>query len=91
MEFLDDASVASALANLEWQRDGDSIVRVVGCGDFAGSLAFVNSVGALAEAAGHHPDIAISWATVTLRLRTHSAGGLTRADMDLAGAIDALG
>ena len=58
---------------------------------FAGALAYVNEVGALAEAADHHPDIDIRWDTVTLRLSTHSAGGLTEKDLSLAAAIDDLG
>jgi 4a-hydroxytetrahydrobiopterin dehydratase len=47
-------------------------------------------VGAVAEAAGHHPDIGIVWNTVTLRLSTHDAGGITAADVDMAQRIDAL-
>jgi 4a-hydroxytetrahydrobiopterin dehydratase len=85
--------VDSALAerSLEWQREGDELVRTVKRRDFAGALAYVNAVGSLAEAAGHHPDIDIRWNTVTLRLSTHSAGGLTEADLSLAAEIDALG
>jgi 4a-hydroxytetrahydrobiopterin dehydratase len=44
----------------------------------------------VAERANHHPDILIEWNKVTLTLSTHSAGGLTGADFDLAGAINAL-
>jgi 4a-hydroxytetrahydrobiopterin dehydratase len=58
--------------------------------DFAGALAFVNLVGEIAERANHHPDIEIRWNTVTLRLSTHSAGGITSADLELAKQIDAL-
>jgi 4a-hydroxytetrahydrobiopterin dehydratase len=58
--------------------------------DFADALAYVNAVGELAERANHHPDIDIRWNAVTLRLSTHSAGGITQADLDLAGRIDAL-
>ncbi len=47
-------------------------------------------VGDLAESHNHHPDIAISWNKVTLTLSTHSAGGLTQLDLDLAGAIDTI-
>jgi 4a-hydroxytetrahydrobiopterin dehydratase len=43
-----------------------------------------------AEAMGHHPDVAISWATVTVTISTHSEGGLTAADFELAGKIEAL-
>jgi 4a-hydroxytetrahydrobiopterin dehydratase len=56
--------------------------------DFAGAMRFVNEVADLAEAANHHPDITISWNRVRLTLVTHSAGGVTQADLDLAGRID---
>jgi 4a-hydroxytetrahydrobiopterin dehydratase len=76
---------------LAWRREGDELVKVVTRDRFVGALEFVNRVGALAEAADHHPDIDIRWDTVTLRLSTHSAGGLTEKDLALAGEIDALG
>jgi 4a-hydroxytetrahydrobiopterin dehydratase len=82
--------VDAALAGLDWARDGDVLVKVVRRGNFAGALSFVNAVGALAEAADHHPDIDIRWDTVTLRLTTHSAGALTQKDVDLATQIDRL-
>jgi 4a-hydroxytetrahydrobiopterin dehydratase len=47
-------------------------------------------VAELSEGANHHPDIAISWNRVTLRLSTHSEGGLTGRDIALAGEIDEL-
>jgi 4a-hydroxytetrahydrobiopterin dehydratase len=87
-ERLSDDEVAAGIAALAWTRQGDELVKVVTRKDFAGSMAFVNAVAALAEAANHHPDIAISWNRVTLRLTTHSAGGLTQLDLDLAAAID---
>jgi 4a-hydroxytetrahydrobiopterin dehydratase len=82
--------VDAALAGLDWERQGDVLVKVVRRDDFAGALALVNAVGELAEAADHHPDIDIRWNTVTLRLTTHSAGGLTAKDLALAGEIDGL-
>jgi 4a-hydroxytetrahydrobiopterin dehydratase len=91
MSLLDDDAIAAGLRSLDWERDGDSIVRVVKKKDFAEALAYVNALGALAEQAGHHPDIDIRWNTVTLRLSTHSEGGLTDRDLSLAAAIDALG
>ena len=91
MERLDPGEVDKAIEGLGWQREGDELVKVVKRGDFVGALAFVNAVGALAEDADHHPDIDIRWNTVTLRLTTHSAGGLTAKDVDLARAIDAVG
>jgi 4a-hydroxytetrahydrobiopterin dehydratase len=92
-EVLDTAAVDEALAErrLEWTRDGEQLTKTVTRGDFGSALAFVNEVGALAEAANHHPDIDIRWATVSLRLSTHSAGGITALDLDLAAQIDRLG
>jgi 4a-hydroxytetrahydrobiopterin dehydratase len=86
----DEVDAAIARDGLAWRREGDELTKTVRHGDFAGSLAYVNAVGALAESANHHPDIDIRWDTVVLRLCTHSAGGLTAADLDLAGAIDRL-
>jgi 4a-hydroxytetrahydrobiopterin dehydratase len=89
-QLLSDDEVTRGLEGLSWTRQGDTIVTTVTRQDFVGSLAFVNAVGRLAEARNHHPDIAISWNQVTLTLSTHSAGGLTQADLDLAAAIDAV-
>ena len=89
MSRLDEPGVAAALrAAPGWERAGDEIRRVYRFGDFREALAFVNRVGGLAEAAGHHPDIDIRYNTVTLALTTHDAGGLTSKDFDLARAID---
>ena len=92
-EVLDPTAVDAALADraIGWRREGTELVKEVRRQGFAGALAFVNQVGALAEAADHHPDIDIRWDTVTLRLSTHSAGGLTEKDLSLAAQVDALG
>jgi 4a-hydroxytetrahydrobiopterin dehydratase len=90
VDRLDDTAITAGLAGLDWTRDGAAIVKTVQLADFAAALAWVNRVGELAEARNHHPDIAISWNTVTLHLSTHSADGLTQLDLDLARAIDAL-
>jgi 4a-hydroxytetrahydrobiopterin dehydratase len=90
VDRLNDAALSEALANLEWTREGDAIVKTVVCKDFVDALSWVNQVGELAESRNHHPDIAISWNKVTLTLSTHSAGGLTQLDVDLAAAIDAI-
>jgi 4a-hydroxytetrahydrobiopterin dehydratase len=77
-------------AHPDWLFEDTAIVRTFGFEDFAGSLDFVNRVGALAEAADHHPDVDIRWNKVTLRLSTHSEGGLTTKDTSLAAQIDAI-
>lgn len=73
--------------NPEWVLDGDSLVSVRTFEDFAAAIAFVVRVALIAERAFHHPDIDVRWNTVTLRLSTHSAGGLTSQDLDLAAQI----
>jgi 4a-hydroxytetrahydrobiopterin dehydratase len=72
-----------------WERDGDEIEKKFSFGDFAASMAFVNRVAELAEAADHHPDIAIKYNRVKLTLSTHSEGGVTEKDFALAAEIDA--
>jgi 4a-hydroxytetrahydrobiopterin dehydratase len=89
--LLDESELAPRLGEVDWQRDGNELVKQVTLADFAAALEWVNRVGALAEEHNHHPDIAISWNKVTLRLSTHSAGGLTDMDFDLAHAVDAIG
>jgi 4a-hydroxytetrahydrobiopterin dehydratase len=90
MPVLDDAILNAALHTVRWEREGDELVKVVERKDFLQALAFVNAVGERAEAANHHPDIDIRWNKVTLRLSTHSEGGLTQKDLDLAKEIDSL-
>ena len=74
-----------------WQIENGELARVFAFADFRASLAFVNQVGELAEAADHHPDIDIRYNRVRLALVTHSAGGLTKKDFDLAAQISAIG
>jgi 4a-hydroxytetrahydrobiopterin dehydratase len=90
MERLSEEAVASAVERLSWDRDGDKLVKVVRRRDFADAMVFVNAVAQMAEATNHHPDIEIHWNEVTLRLWTHSSGGITQADIDLAAGIDGL-
>ncbi|MBX3732653.1 MAG: 4a-hydroxytetrahydrobiopterin dehydratase [Verrucomicrobiae bacterium] len=81
---------AAARTIPNWTRRGQVLSRTWTFADFPGSLAFVNAVGAVAEAAGHHPDITIRWNRVILDLTTHDAGGLTERDVALASALDQL-
>ena len=79
------------LGNLPgWKIDAGELVKTFTFRDFLASLAFVNAVGELAEKAGHHPDIDIRYNKVRLLLSTHSEGGLTETDFDLAEKIDTL-
>jgi 4a-hydroxytetrahydrobiopterin dehydratase len=91
MALLSDSEIDSRLDGLPgWERDGEAISKVFECGDFAGSVRFVNAILEPAEAMGHHPDLEISWDKVTVTISTHSEGGLTAADFELAGKVDAL-
>lgn len=88
---LPDDAIARRLADLPgWSREGDEIVRSYDRGNFNGSIAFVNAIAAAANAADHHPDIAIAWNRVTVRLSSHDAKGLTERDFALAQTIDGL-
>jgi len=90
-ETAGDAEVAVALAGLPgWERDGDAIRKEFERESFPDAVAFVVRVGFLAEHADHHPDIDIRWRKVVLALSTHSAGGLTGKDFELARRIEAL-
>ena len=90
-QLLSDTELRQALSGSAWEREGDAISREWKLDDFAAAMAFVNRVAELAEEANHHPDILVhGWNRVRLELSTHSAGGLTRADVELAARIDAL-
>jgi 4a-hydroxytetrahydrobiopterin dehydratase len=92
MSVLDGAEVTAALEHLGWEVGEDAqLLKIVTRDDFAEAMEFVNEVAGLSEAANHHPDIDIRWNKVTLRLSTHSAGGITSKDLDLAYQIDGLG
>ena len=90
MAKLTESEIEAGLRGLSgWTRRGDEIRKIYTFKAFAGGVRFVDRVAVLADAADHHPDIDIRWTTVTMALSTHSAGGLTRKDFDLAAKIDA--
>jgi 4a-hydroxytetrahydrobiopterin dehydratase len=90
MARLSDQEIDEALETCDgWNRDGDAIVKDFDRGDFAGSVDFVNAIATGAEEMNHHPDVAISWSKVTVTITTHSEGGLTSNDFELARKIDA--
>lgn len=87
--LLSEERIQERLKELDgWEKKGNVIEKLFKCGSFRGSLAFVQQVADLAEAANHHPDIYIRFHRVTLTLTTHSAQGLTDKDFDLARQID---
>jgi 4a-hydroxytetrahydrobiopterin dehydratase len=91
MALLSESDIETELAGLSgWELSGTAIVKRFKRGDFVGSVAFVSSLLEPAEAMNHHPDLEISWDTVTVTISTHSEGGLTAADFELAAKIDAL-
>lgn len=90
---LGEAEIAHHLAVLpQWQRSacGKAIHTQRRFKNFAQSLAWVNQVGALAEAENHHPDVKLGWGYAEISLTTHDAGGITLNDIILASKIDAL-
>ena len=92
MALLSDEEVQDRLEQLEtgWQREGDAIVRQFKFDDFQGSVDFVNRITPPAEEMNHHPDLEISWNKVTVTLSTHSQGGITGSDFELAAQIEDL-
>jgi 4a-hydroxytetrahydrobiopterin dehydratase len=91
MTLLSSEEIEAKLAGLSgWARQGEAISRTFECDDFVGSVRFVESLVEPAEEMNHHPDLAISWDKVTVTISTHSEGGLTAADFELAGKVDAL-
>ena len=88
--MLDDAALEAALAQLPgWTRDGDTITRTFRRRDWLDAIAFVNAVAPEAERRNHHPDVCITgYRDVTFRLTTHSKGGITQRDIDLARWIE---
>lgn len=90
MDRLGPDRIDQAVAGTGWSRDGDRLRRTSRHGDFRGAMAFVVALADLAEERNHHPDITISWDTVELELWTHTAGGVTQADLELATAVEEL-
>jgi 4a-hydroxytetrahydrobiopterin dehydratase len=93
--LLTDEQITARLVGSPWARDsagdGDAIVRDLELENFTAAVAAVNRVAALAEEHNHHPDILIhGWNKLRLTLSSHSAGGLTAADFELATGIDGL-
>ncbi|HXK55272.1 MAG TPA: 4a-hydroxytetrahydrobiopterin dehydratase [Gammaproteobacteria bacterium] len=71
-----------------WSLEHGSICRTYKTGDWRATLMLVNAVGHIAEAAFHHPDIELSYASLKVKLKTHSAKGVTNKDFELAKKIE---
>lgn len=85
----DDEVKAWLAANLpEWRLEGGWVRRTYKTAGWKGTLMVINTVGHLAEAAWHHPDITASYAWVEVRLQTHTAKGITGKDLALAKKIE---
>jgi len=89
VERLSDIAIQRELGNLTgWSRRGDAITKTFQFRSFLTGIGFVSAVAKAAEAADHHPDIDIRYTKVTCTLSTHSAGGITQKDLDMARKID---
>jgi 4a-hydroxytetrahydrobiopterin dehydratase len=86
---LSDIAIQRELGNLQgWSRRGDVITKTYQFRNFMTGINFVTAVAKAADAADHHPDIDIRYTKVTCTLSTHSAGGITQKDLDLAKQIE---
>jgi 4a-hydroxytetrahydrobiopterin dehydratase len=91
MDLLNDAEISERLEGLDgWERSGDAITKTFKRDDFVGSVRFVDAIVGPAEEMEHHPDVSISWDEVAVSITSHSDGGLTANDFELATRIDAL-
>lgn len=90
---IDEGRAAALHSEIDpaWERDGNQkLGRSFEFGNFRDAFGFATRVALLAEAEGHHPDLAIGWGHVGIDLTTHVAGGLTDNDFILAAKIDRL-
>jgi 4a-hydroxytetrahydrobiopterin dehydratase len=88
---LSDAELAQQrLATPEWRLAGGALERTFSFGDFHRTMAFVNTVAALADSEDHHPQLLVEYGRCVVRFNTHSAGGITQNDFICAAKIDAL-
>jgi 4a-hydroxytetrahydrobiopterin dehydratase len=88
---LDEAELTRLLTAGAWRREGNAITRTFTFKGFKSAMAFANRVAEAATAANHHPDIHIErYRVVRIVLTTHATDGISDADVELAGRIDAL-
>jgi 4a-hydroxytetrahydrobiopterin dehydratase len=86
---LSDLEIRRALGALPgWSRKGEALSKTYTFARFADGIQFVSKVAEIADAMDHHPDIDVRYTNVTFGLSTHSAGGITQSDLDLAAKIE---
>jgi 4a-hydroxytetrahydrobiopterin dehydratase len=92
MTLLTADEIIVQLATLsDWAVRDNQLMRTYTLPSFTHAIVFIGAIGQLAEAANHHPDLKLfGYKHVTIELSTHSAGGLTQRDFDLARQIQAL-
>jgi 4a-hydroxytetrahydrobiopterin dehydratase len=90
-QLLTEDGVADALRSLPgWDGDTGTLRRTVSAPDFMTGIRIVDDVAVVAEELDHHPDVDIRWRTITFSVSTHSKGGVTGRDVELARRIDAI-
>lgn len=88
MRILEQEEISRHLADHpEWSGDAEALTREFAARDFPTAIDLVDKVAVVAEKLNHHPDIDIRWRTVAFALSTHSEGGLTQLDVELAHQI----
>jgi 4a-hydroxytetrahydrobiopterin dehydratase len=91
MPALSPTAITENLATIpDWHLENGALARSFSFTDFREAMSFVNAVAAMAERAGHHPDIDIRYNKVNLALISHDAGGITEKDFSLASQIGKL-
>jgi 4a-hydroxytetrahydrobiopterin dehydratase len=89
MAALSEGAIQQGLAKMQgWSYEGKELHKKYTFKSFLPGIEFVNQIAQAAESAGHHPDITINYNVVGIGLSTHSEGGVTQKDFDLAGKID---
>ena len=90
-EALIGADITGRLKSLpQWKYEANALVRVQSFPSYKDALNFVHEVGMAAEAHDHHPDMEINYKRVTIKYSTHSAGGVTPLDFEMAGLVETL-
>jgi len=89
-EPLDEAAIADGLGHLDagWSGDAKALKRSIEFADFSTAVEFVSKLAPFADEMDHHPDLRLSWRWVEIELSTHSSGGVTALDLQLAAIVD---